>query len=286
VEPQFDVVALADDLRLGMFVIARLATRHGIAVTLRSSPYGGTTAIVLVPHDIVVREGPTPDADAAGSGSAAASVAEAAVPAQRGPETRTAREPEEYAEPTAALAENSTGTPGPDSAGPDSADTQGPGRHSHARSRVAQPATRPRTADTGGTGFGPGSRSATGSGSAPGSGRSAGSGSGSGSGPGSSQRSALAPLPRRVPQTSLATELLEDSVPARADDPLEDFDAERAASSLSGFQRGTLRARDDAEEWTYDEGGNTAEEAPQASPGTQVPVPGKTVTSTPPADRS
>ncbi|MET7854645.1 nitrate- and nitrite sensing domain-containing protein [Streptomyces avermitilis] len=56
VVPQFDVVALADDLRLGMFVIARLATRHGIAVNLRSSPYGGTTAIVLIPHAIVVRE--------------------------------------------------------------------------------------------------------------------------------------------------------------------------------------------------------------------------------------
>jgi signal transduction histidine kinase len=56
VAPQFDVVALADDLRLGMFVIARLATRHGIAVTLRSSPYGGTTAIVLIPHEIVVHE--------------------------------------------------------------------------------------------------------------------------------------------------------------------------------------------------------------------------------------
>ncbi|MFE0513506.1 nitrate- and nitrite sensing domain-containing protein, partial [Streptomyces sp. NPDC058964] len=58
VEPKFDVVALADDLRLGMFVIARLATRHGIAVTLRPSPYGGTTAIVLVPHEIVVRDAP------------------------------------------------------------------------------------------------------------------------------------------------------------------------------------------------------------------------------------
>ncbi|GGK94033.1 histidine kinase [Streptomyces flaveus] len=344
VEPQFDVVALADDLRLGMFVIARLATRHGIAVTLRSSPYGGTTAIVLVPHDIVVREGPTTDTDAAGSASSDASAGATDVPAQVGQETRearegptthadtaatsagwtdapaqgsqetrTTRESQEDVEPVAALAENSTGTPGPgltglDSAGADSADTQGPGRHSHARSRVAQPATRPRTADTGGTGSGPGSRSATGSRSAPESGRSVGSesgrgsgsatGSGSGpgsspgpgSGPGSSQRSALAPLPRRVPQTSLATELREDSVSARADDPLEDFDAERAASSLSGFQRGTLRARDDAEEWTYnegeDEGGNTAEEAPPASPGTQVPVPGKTVTSTPPADRS
>lgn len=58
VAPQFDVVALADDLRLGMFVVAQLATRHGITVTLRPSPFGGTTAIVLLPHDIVVREIP------------------------------------------------------------------------------------------------------------------------------------------------------------------------------------------------------------------------------------
>ena len=61
--PQFDVVALADDLRLGMFVIARLAVRHGIGVTLRSSPYGGTTAIVLIPHEVVVREHAAPDTD-------------------------------------------------------------------------------------------------------------------------------------------------------------------------------------------------------------------------------
>ncbi|WP_416978261.1 nitrate- and nitrite sensing domain-containing protein, partial [Streptomyces sp. T028] len=65
VEPQFDVVALADDLRLGMFVIARLATRHGIAVTLRPSPYGGTTAIVLVPRDVVVHETDIPQAPVA-----------------------------------------------------------------------------------------------------------------------------------------------------------------------------------------------------------------------------
>jgi signal transduction histidine kinase len=60
--PQFDVVALADDLRLGMFVVSRLANRHGITVTLRPSPYGGTTAIVLIPHDVVVPG--TPESDA------------------------------------------------------------------------------------------------------------------------------------------------------------------------------------------------------------------------------
>ncbi|MFJ9950424.1 sensor histidine kinase [Kitasatospora sp. NPDC091207] len=47
--PELDVSALGDDLRLGLFVVARLATRHRIQVTLRSSPYGGTRAVVLVP---------------------------------------------------------------------------------------------------------------------------------------------------------------------------------------------------------------------------------------------
>ncbi|MDV9177802.1 histidine kinase, partial [Streptomyces sp. W16] len=54
----------------------------------------------------------------------------------------------------------------------------------------------------------------------------------------------LTPLPRRVPQTSLASELREEAGPAEEDEELEDFTAERAASSLAGFQRGTFQARD------------------------------------------
>ena len=49
--PQFD---LADSERLGFFVIARLAARHEVRITLRSSPYGGLGAIVLLPHAITV----------------------------------------------------------------------------------------------------------------------------------------------------------------------------------------------------------------------------------------
>ncbi|GAA4870845.1 ATP-binding protein [Kitasatospora terrestris] len=47
--PELDVAALGDDLRLGLFVVSRLAARHDIQVTLRPSPYGGTRAVVLVP---------------------------------------------------------------------------------------------------------------------------------------------------------------------------------------------------------------------------------------------
>ncbi|GAA1506003.1 nitrate- and nitrite sensing domain-containing protein [Sphaerisporangium rubeum] len=48
--PEFD---LADSDRLGLFVVGRLAARRGIRVSLRNSPYGGTTAIVLIPDDLV-----------------------------------------------------------------------------------------------------------------------------------------------------------------------------------------------------------------------------------------
>ncbi|WP_043619019.1 sensor histidine kinase [Nonomuraea candida] len=44
--PEFD---LADSDRLGLFVVGRLAARHGIKIMLRRSPYDGTTAIVLLP---------------------------------------------------------------------------------------------------------------------------------------------------------------------------------------------------------------------------------------------
>jgi signal transduction histidine kinase len=52
--PDFD---LSNSAQLGLFVVGRLAQRHSIQVTLRTSPYGGTTAIVLLPDSIVVRSG-------------------------------------------------------------------------------------------------------------------------------------------------------------------------------------------------------------------------------------
>ncbi|WP_192810093.1 sensor histidine kinase [Actinomadura rudentiformis] len=44
---------LSDTAQLGLFVVGRLARRHNVKVSLRASPYGGTTAIVLLPLDIV-----------------------------------------------------------------------------------------------------------------------------------------------------------------------------------------------------------------------------------------
>ena len=43
--------------QLGLLVAGQLAHRHGIRITLRRNPFGGTTSIVLIPHGVVVAEG-------------------------------------------------------------------------------------------------------------------------------------------------------------------------------------------------------------------------------------
>jgi signal transduction histidine kinase len=51
--PEFD---LADGDRLGLFIVGRLAERHGIDVRLTASPYGGARAVVLIPLDFIARD--------------------------------------------------------------------------------------------------------------------------------------------------------------------------------------------------------------------------------------
>ncbi|WP_329193227.1 MULTISPECIES: sensor histidine kinase [unclassified Streptomyces] len=50
---QSEALDLFDSDRLGLFVVSRLAARHGIRVQLRTSPYGGTTAVVLLPNSVI-----------------------------------------------------------------------------------------------------------------------------------------------------------------------------------------------------------------------------------------
>ncbi|NEA60417.1 HAMP domain-containing protein [Streptomyces sp. SID13666] len=52
--PEFE---LSDTDRLGLFVVSRLAQRHGVRVSLRLSPYGGTTAVVLIPATLLTDAG-------------------------------------------------------------------------------------------------------------------------------------------------------------------------------------------------------------------------------------
>ncbi|MEU0413811.1 nitrate- and nitrite sensing domain-containing protein [Streptomyces griseorubiginosus] len=283
--PKFDVVALADDLRLGMFVIARLANRHGIQVTLRSSPYGGTTAIVLIPHEVVVRDeagafgdaGAPEDAGVLGDPGASSGLSGAAgvTAAVAGGSARTAlvagtghrvRSADQTDRPRGSGETDAMGitpdgddtdhSPGADDTG--AADADG-------RRRPTGTGDPDRAADADGQG-----RSVDGTGRAPGLAEvRSGAGvaapadaervvgpKGSGAhgvrgaeeapaGPPAPRPDGLAPLPRRVPQTSLAVELREDASVGDVDEGAEEFTADHAASSLAGFQRGTRRARDE-----------------------------------------
>ncbi|MEV0063752.1 nitrate- and nitrite sensing domain-containing protein [Nocardia sp. NPDC050718] len=47
--PEFSVTTLSGSSRLGLFVVAKLASRHNISVRLSESIYGGVRAIVLIP---------------------------------------------------------------------------------------------------------------------------------------------------------------------------------------------------------------------------------------------
>ncbi|MEU9203701.1 nitrate- and nitrite sensing domain-containing protein [Streptomyces sp. NPDC048332] len=52
--PRMDVLAHADDIRLGLYVIARLADQHGLRVEFRQSAFGGTRVVLLVPEALTV----------------------------------------------------------------------------------------------------------------------------------------------------------------------------------------------------------------------------------------
>ncbi|MFD3545173.1 nitrate- and nitrite sensing domain-containing protein [Streptomyces sp. NPDC058655] len=72
---QSEALDLFDSDRLGLFVVSRLSARHGIRVHLRTSPYGGTTAVVLLPNSLLqaaITAGAPAPARAAPAGPAAA----------------------------------------------------------------------------------------------------------------------------------------------------------------------------------------------------------------------
>ena len=58
--PDFDK---ADADRLGLFVVGRLAVKHGVYVSLSPSPYRGIKAVVVLPEGVVI---PAPSPEAAG----------------------------------------------------------------------------------------------------------------------------------------------------------------------------------------------------------------------------
>lgn len=63
---QVNVARLLQDGRIGLFVVASLARRHGIAVRLQSNIYGGTQAVLVLPQNLL---GADEDAQADASGA-------------------------------------------------------------------------------------------------------------------------------------------------------------------------------------------------------------------------
>jgi signal transduction histidine kinase len=86
------VVDVAVSRRMGLFVVARLAARHGIRVRLRPAASRGLVALVWLPDEAITHEGPgasaspgIPEPAMAAPGVLARPVAEAVVTAEPGP---------------------------------------------------------------------------------------------------------------------------------------------------------------------------------------------------------
>ena len=103
--PTLEVTALKDGTQIGLWVVAEIARRAGIQVTLRTSAYGGLLAIVLLPETMIASEDDAPtmsftnlaSAEPEGFGAAGDPAPGARQPAVAGPvagtRTRTQARP-------------------------------------------------------------------------------------------------------------------------------------------------------------------------------------------------
>ncbi|NJQ02249.1 sensor histidine kinase [Streptomyces zingiberis] len=73
--PRVDMLSRAEDARLGLYVVARLATGLGLTVEFRPSVFGGTRVIVMIPAELVA-DGPGPQEAEAPARAAAPEPAE------------------------------------------------------------------------------------------------------------------------------------------------------------------------------------------------------------------
>ncbi|MFK0253749.1 nitrate- and nitrite sensing domain-containing protein [Streptomyces sp. NPDC090445] len=99
-----EALDLFDSDRLGLFVVSRLSARHRVKVHLRPSPYGGTTAVVLLPKLLL-------------QGAIEQDSAPAADPSQEPrtePPGAPTREPDREPPAVAAVREDARGVPAAD----------------------------------------------------------------------------------------------------------------------------------------------------------------------------
>ncbi|WP_229400034.1 sensor histidine kinase [Micromonospora okii] len=130
---------LANATRLGLYVVSRLTERHGVRVRLKESAYGGTTAVVLIPSELVSDQG---DEGAGPERTGGQPVVPAqGVPVAVAPPAPAADRPPRPATPVALAEAPVAPAPGPDA--PDAADGDAvPALPSRAR-RTPPPAPAP-----------------------------------------------------------------------------------------------------------------------------------------------
>ncbi|MET7470403.1 nitrate- and nitrite sensing domain-containing protein [Micromonospora sp. NPDC005686] len=90
---------LADAARLGLFVVSRLTERHGVKVQLKESAYGGTTAVVLIPRELIAAAGAPDDLPAPGTALPVTPTPAGDTPPGDGSEPATPSGPDGGAEP-------------------------------------------------------------------------------------------------------------------------------------------------------------------------------------------
>jgi signal transduction histidine kinase len=223
--------SLSNANQLGLFVVSRLAERHHLSVQLKTSPYGGTTAVVLIPMDLITNVEPL-----------------VAAPKGGQPATGTTGVDAHAARPSATAAESGSvavAEPPPQPAITAPTPTLGlPTVQQTAPPPTALPArTRKTTASTEAATDAPQST------------------------PSQDSRTPGG-LPVRVRQQSIAPQLRENPGPAEADEPDLTRCPDQIRRRMSSYQSGSLRGRADAERLLDDDAGLEAAPHGSAAPGT------------------
>ncbi|SCE92682.1 Signal transduction histidine kinase [Micromonospora viridifaciens] len=228
---------LANATRLGLYVVSRLTERHGVKVQLKESAYGGTTAVVMIPLELVTVD--EPDASTSGGFRAGAGTAPAGnEPAAAGaPEGRPAGATLELPTVPVAVAETTSAPqPGDEPVGAAEPPATPVGAEAPALTPSGLPA---RTRRRQPTAEGPGApaglptadTSAEGTGAA-----------------GDAPARTHVGLPVRVRQASLVPELRQE--PSTPDTDQDEDEAvrppEQVRRMMSSYQSGTRRGRTDA----------------------------------------
>jgi signal transduction histidine kinase len=240
--PEFN---LSSNARLGLYVVGRLSERHRLKVQLRSSAYGGVTAVVLIPSGLVVSDDAT-----AIAASIVAGRRDRGVARERNPQRDRVREAPAHRTLTSVAGERTATVEAPPAEKPAPGDDDAPtdDRPSigadtvtidvdavTATAPTVEPATvEPATVE-------PATPEAPPAAAPPRCGATR---------PNEPAPSASSGLPRRVRQASLAAPLLEGPSPAGADSTSapETRPPEEIRQMMASYQRGTAQGRVEADD--------------------------------------